>query len=81
MDEGADGDKEKEKGGGGLLARLTAKFDQARAYSTDKMRLGFAEAVFGQVEGAAILLLGMMYVHPRLIALGSGRRDWAGQCI
>lgn len=56
LDEG-DGAK---KDGGGLLGKLTAKFDAARAYSTDKMRLGFVESVFGEVEGVAILLLGMM---------------------
>lgn len=55
-----DANDSKEKNGGGLLARLTAKFDAARAYSTDKMRLGFVESIFGEVEGAAILLLGMM---------------------
>lgn len=60
-DAAGDGDGDsKEKNGGGLLARLTAKFDAARAYSTDKMRLGFAESVFGELEGAALLLLGMM---------------------
>lgn len=47
---------------GGLLAKLTAKLGPARAYSTDKMRLGFVESVFGEAEGVAILLLGMMYV-------------------
>ncbi len=55
---GGDGGKES----GGLLARLTAKFDAARAYSTDKMRLGFAESVFGEIEGCLLLLLGMMCV-------------------
>lgn len=54
--------KGKDKDSGGLLAKLTSKFDAARAYSTDKMRLGFVESVFGEVEGGAILLLGMMYV-------------------
>lgn len=56
-------DSGKGKEGEGLLARLTAKFDAARAYSTDKIRLGFVESLFGQAEGTLLLVLGMMYVQ------------------
>lgn len=73
LDDGGDGKEKtgKENNGEGLLTRLTAKFDAARAYSTDKMRLGFAESVFGEVEGAALLLLGMMCVWD----------SWMGGCL